>query len=81
MNAELLQIASLFGAFWTAVFLFMRDPEAARHLRFLAGLAITFRVGPADTLTSASRRLPNVDAVQALLEWIGQHDPVGPQSS
>jgi trehalose 6-phosphate synthase/phosphatase len=40
--------------------------------RFLAGLAMTFRVGSADALTSATRRLPNVDAVRALLEWLGQ---------
>jgi trehalose 6-phosphate phosphatase len=40
--------------------------------RFLAGLAMTFRVGSADTLTSATRRLPNVGAVRALLEWLGQ---------
>ena len=39
--------------------------------RFLAGLAMTFRVGPADTITAATRRLPNVDAVAALLEWLG----------
>jgi trehalose 6-phosphate synthase/phosphatase len=38
--------------------------------RFLAGLAATFRVGPADTLTSATRRLPNVDSVRSLLEWL-----------
>ncbi|MEE8581119.1 MAG: bifunctional alpha,alpha-trehalose-phosphate synthase (UDP-forming)/trehalose-phosphatase [Myxococcota bacterium] len=40
--------------------------------RLLAGLAITFRVGPADTLTSASRRLPNVAAVRALLDWLSR---------
>ncbi len=38
--------------------------------RFLSGLATTFRVGSADTPTSASRRLPDVGAVQALLEWL-----------
>ena len=38
--------------------------------RFLSGLAITFRVGSADTMTAASHRLPDVAAVQALLEWI-----------
>ncbi|MBW2273846.1 MAG: bifunctional alpha,alpha-trehalose-phosphate synthase (UDP-forming)/trehalose-phosphatase [Deltaproteobacteria bacterium] len=50
--------------------------------RFLAGLAMTFRVGPADTLTAATRRLPNVSAVQALIEWLAQRDgwplPSGP---
>jgi trehalose 6-phosphate synthase/phosphatase len=38
--------------------------------RFLAGLAITFRVGSADTHTAATRRLPNVDAVGHLLVWL-----------
>ena len=40
--------------------------------RFLAGLATTFRVGGADTLTAAARRLPDVEAVRALLEWLGR---------
>ncbi|MFP8874811.1 MAG: bifunctional alpha,alpha-trehalose-phosphate synthase (UDP-forming)/trehalose-phosphatase [Myxococcota bacterium] len=40
--------------------------------RFLSGLAMTFRVGPSDTLTSATYRLPDVNAVQALLEWLGK---------
>jgi trehalose-phosphatase len=43
--------------------------------RFLAGLATTFRVGSADTPTVASRRLPDVNAVRALLEWIATRDP------
>ncbi len=42
--------------------------------RLLAGLAITFRVGPADVPTAASRQLPNVDAVKALVEWVGQRE-------
>jgi len=40
--------------------------------RFLSGLAATFRVGPADTLTAATRRLPNVSAVHSLLDWLGR---------
>ena len=40
--------------------------------RFLAGLATTFRVGSPDAPTAATRRLPNVDAVQALLEWLAR---------
>jgi trehalose 6-phosphate synthase/phosphatase len=43
--------------------------------RFLAGLAMTFRVGSADTVTAAGRILPNVNAVQALLEWLGRRSP------
>ena len=40
--------------------------------RFLSGLATTFRVGSPNTPTAATRRLPNVDAVRALLEWIAR---------
>ena len=40
--------------------------------RFLSGLAATFRVGPAHTLTAATRRLPNVTAVRLLLEWLAR---------
>jgi trehalose-phosphatase len=49
--------------------------------RFLAGLAMTFRVGAADTLTSASRRLPNVDGVRALLDWLAARPRVRPGSA
>jgi trehalose 6-phosphate synthase/phosphatase len=38
--------------------------------RVLSGLAISFRVGGAETPSSASRRLANVEAVQALLDWV-----------
>ena len=40
--------------------------------RFLAGLAQTFRVGSPDTPTAATHRLPDVDAVQSLLDWLGR---------
>jgi trehalose 6-phosphate synthase/phosphatase len=40
--------------------------------RFLGGLAMTFRVGAADTPTAAAHRLPNVPAVQALIDWLGR---------
>ena len=40
--------------------------------RFLSGLATTFRVGSVDTPTAATLRLPDVNAVRALLEWIGE---------
>jgi trehalose 6-phosphate synthase/phosphatase len=45
--------------------------------RFLAGLASTFRVGGADTATAALHRLPDVDAVRRLLDWLGRR----PESS
>lgn len=40
--------------------------------RLLAGLGLTFRVGGADTLTAATRRLPDVQAVLALLDWLSR---------
>ena len=40
--------------------------------RLLAGLSITFRVGPAHTPTQATRRLPDVRSVEALLSWLGR---------
>ena len=40
--------------------------------RFLAGLSHTFRVGPADSYTAATRRLPDVASVQSLLEWLAR---------
>jgi trehalose 6-phosphate synthase/phosphatase len=40
--------------------------------RFLAGLAMTFRVGSVDTPTAASRRLPDVAAVRSLLDWLAR---------
>jgi trehalose 6-phosphate synthase/phosphatase len=44
--------------------------------RFLAGLSHTFRVGPADSYTAATRRLPDVGAVQSLLEWLARRRPL-----
>ena len=40
--------------------------------RFLAGLAMNFRVGSADTPTAATRRLPNVEAVRVLLDFLAR---------
>jgi len=40
--------------------------------RFLAGLAMTFRVGSADTSTAAARLLPDVESVRGLLEWLAR---------
>jgi trehalose 6-phosphate synthase/phosphatase len=47
-----------------------RTDEDAFH--FLSGLAQTFRVGSPDTPTEAVRRLPDVGAVQSLLEWLAR---------
>ncbi|MGH0036293.1 MAG: bifunctional alpha,alpha-trehalose-phosphate synthase (UDP-forming)/trehalose-phosphatase [Myxococcota bacterium] len=43
--------------------------------RFLSGLSATFRVGPANTETAASRRLPDVGSVRTLLEWLADRPP------
>jgi trehalose 6-phosphate synthase/phosphatase len=40
--------------------------------RLLAGLAASFRVGSPNQPTAASRRLPDVDAVHRLLDWLGR---------
>lgn len=40
--------------------------------RFLQGLAMTFRVGRADTLTAARHRLADPNTVKALLQWIAK---------
>ncbi len=44
--------------------------------RFLSGLAMTFRVGSSETVTAARHLLPDPDAVQALLDWIGRRPSV-----
>jgi len=43
--------------------------------RILSGLGVTFRVGPADRSTLATRRLANVGAVQSLLQWLADWQP------
>jgi trehalose 6-phosphate synthase/phosphatase len=50
------------------------DEDAFRQL---AGMAMTFRVGPAETLTAARRRLANVDAVAAVLSWLAKRPLAG----
>jgi trehalose 6-phosphate synthase/phosphatase len=46
--------------------------------RLFAGLAKTFRVGSAETQTLAARRLRNVEAVEALIEWLAHRDSTVP---
>jgi trehalose-phosphatase len=48
------------------------DEDAFRALQ---GLGLTFRVGPADRSTLATRRLPNVDSVETLLRWVATRAP------
>jgi len=49
------------------------DEDAFRALH---GLGVTFCVGAAERDTLASRRLPNVDAVETLLRWVASRAPV-----
>jgi len=76
-RAVLYVLRSLYGPSWsehTRVIYVGDDHTDEDAFRFLAGLALTFRVGSADTPTAATRRLPNVEAVQTLLEWLARRD-------
>ena len=74
-RAVLHVLRSLYGPSWSerVRVIYVGDDQTDEDaFRFLAGLSITFRVGSADTVTAATRRLPNVAAVRALLEWISK---------
>jgi trehalose 6-phosphate synthase/phosphatase len=74
-NAILHIVRTRYGAAWsetTRLVYVAADVTNESTFRLLSGLGITFRVGPADTLTAASRRLPNIDSVRMLLEWIAK---------
>jgi trehalose-phosphatase len=74
-NAILQIVRTRYGPAWsesTRLVYIAADMTNESTFRLLSGLGITFRVGPADTLTAASRRLPNVDSVRVLLEWIAK---------
>lgn len=76
-HAVLHALRSLYGPAWSEqvrVIYIGDDHTDEDAFRFLAGLAITFRVGSADTPTAATRRLPNVDAVGRLLMWLARRD-------
>ena len=51
------------------------DQTDGDAFRVLSGLGITFRVGSANRPTLATRQLPNVAAVHALLDWLGLARP------
>jgi trehalose 6-phosphate synthase/phosphatase len=68
-------LRNLYGRSWSEQVrvIYVGDDQTDEDaFRFLAGLGITFRVGTAETLTAAARRLPNVDAVRTLLEWLAR---------
>jgi trehalose 6-phosphate synthase/phosphatase len=74
-QAVLHVVRSRYGPAWseTVRVVYVGDDQTDEDaFRVLAGLGMTFRVGSAATPTHASRRLPSVDAVQALLQWLAR---------
>jgi trehalose 6-phosphate synthase/phosphatase len=74
-RAVLHVLRARYGPSWseTARVVYVGDDQTDEDaFRVLAGLGQTFRVGSADTPTEATRRLPDVEAVASLLEWIGR---------
>ena len=66
-------VREVYGPSWSenVRVLYIGDDQTDEDaFRVLAGLGITFRVGSAEAPTHARRRLPNVDAVEALLTWL-----------
>ena len=72
-HAVLYVLRERYGPAWSETVrpIYVGDDDTDEDaFRVLSGLGITFRVGSADRPTLASRQLPNVDSVQALLEWL-----------
>jgi trehalose 6-phosphate synthase/phosphatase len=68
-------VHSRFGPAWSETLRFVyigADATDESTFGLLSGMGITFRIGSADILTAASRRLPNIFSVRALLEWIAK---------
>jgi trehalose 6-phosphate synthase/phosphatase len=74
-RAVLHVLRSQYGPSWSenVRVIYVGDDETDEDaFRFLSGLAITFRVGGTGTMTAATHRLKDVDAVGTLLNWIGK---------
>ncbi len=74
-HAVLHVLRSAYGPSWSENIrtIYVGDDETDEDaFHVLSGLGITFRIGSADVPTRASRQLPNVAGVQALLEWLGK---------
>ncbi len=72
-RAVLHVLRSRHGPSWTenVRVIYIGDDETDEDaFRILAGMAATFRVGPADTISLAGRRLPDASAVAAILRWL-----------
>ena len=78
-------LRSLYGPSWSEQVrvIYVGDDQTDEDaFQLLSGLAYTFRVGPADSLTAATRTLPNVEAVSTLLGWLAERPPqLAPKSS
>ena len=46
--------------------------------RVLAGLGLTFRIGSAAQPTAAMRRLPSIEALAGMLEWLVRREELVP---
>ncbi|GIW42577.1 MAG: bifunctional alpha,alpha-trehalose-phosphate synthase (UDP-forming)/trehalose-phosphatase [Candidatus Binatia bacterium] len=80
-HAVLHIVRSLYGPAWSerVRVVYAGDDETDEDaFRILSGLGITFRVGRADTLSAATHRLPNVEAVHTLLRWVAKRPAVRP---
>ena len=74
-HAVLHVLRARYGPAWSESVrpLYVGDDETDEDaFRVLSGLGITFRVGSPDLPTLASRSLPNVDSVKALLQWLAR---------
>jgi trehalose-phosphatase len=74
-RAVLHVLRTRFGPHWPehARAIYVGDDKTDEDaFRILAGLGMTIRVGRSDTPTAALRRLPNVEGVQAFLEWLAE---------
>jgi trehalose-phosphatase len=79
-RAVLHVLRARYGPSWSEVVrvIYVGDDQTDEDaFRFLSGLSATFRVGSPDTPTAAMHRLPDTDAVQALLEWLGRRPEIG----
>ena len=74
-RAVLHVLRTLYGPAWSehVRVVYVGDDETDEDaFRLLDGLAMTFRVGPADGRTAARRRLPDVEGVRRLLSWLAR---------
>jgi trehalose 6-phosphate synthase/phosphatase len=77
-RAVLHVLRTLYGPSWSehVRVVYVGDDETDEDaFRLLDGLAMTFRVGPADRRTAARRRLPDVAGVRGLLSWLSRRPP------